>query len=388
MNENLKPLIIDLIAAAVTDSVVLPTEISDKEIENLYKLSEFHDLSYAVGLALNKIGLVTREKYKEFFEKPMLYTAYRSIKIKHELNEIQKALEKAGIEFVCLKGAVLRELYPDPNVRTSCDIDVLIREEDLTKAAKTLESELGYLVSSKKDYHDLSLYSKSGVHLELHFSLKENLKNVDKLLERAWEYVSPKENGKFARILDAEFFVFYHLAHMAYHFLHGGCGIKPFLDLYIIRKNMPYNEDRVIEYCRECGIEKFYSSVLDLVCVWFENKAHTGVTKQMESYVISGGVYGSFENRIAVQQSVKGGKGGYLFSKIFVSYDVLKAHYPILEKRRWLMPVMQVRRWFRLIFCGHSKRVVKELKQNSKASQQDIELTKTFLDNIGLSLNE
>lgn len=28
-----------------------------------------------------------------------------------------------------------------------------------------------------------------------------------------------------------EFFAYHHLAHMKYHFVHGGCGIRTFLDL-------------------------------------------------------------------------------------------------------------------------------------------------------------
>lgn len=42
--------------------------------------------------------------------------------------EIKALLAKNGIKFVPFKGAVLRELYPDPEARTMGDIDLLIEK--------------------------------------------------------------------------------------------------------------------------------------------------------------------------------------------------------------------------------------------------------------------
>lgn len=43
------------------------------------------------------------------------------------LQKIGVALDEAQIHYIPLKGAVLRQLYPAPELRTSCDIDVLVR---------------------------------------------------------------------------------------------------------------------------------------------------------------------------------------------------------------------------------------------------------------------
>ena len=74
----------------------------------------------------------------------------------------------------------------------------------------------------------------------------------------------------------------------------------------------------------------------------------------------------------------------YAFSKIFIPYDIIKFHYPILQKHRWLTPIMEVRRWGKLIFCGHLKRIVKELKYNNTISEDDAAEAKTLLKNVGL----
>ena len=56
-----------------------------------------------------------------------------------------------------------------------------------------------------------------------------------------------------------------------------------------------------------------------------------------------------------------GGKVRYIMSRIFLSYDSLKVLYPTLQKHRWLTPIMQVWRRFRLLFKGKMKTSLHEL---------------------------
>ena len=129
---------------------------------------------------------------------------------------------------------------------------------------------------------------------------------------------------------------------------------------------------------------KFASAVRKLSRIWFSNEPYDYFSQQMEDYILRGGVYGNNENRITVQQQKKGGRIKYALSKIFIPYDVIKFHYPILQKHRWLTPFMEVRRWFKLIFCGHAKRTINELKYNQTISADKADATKNFLENIGL----
>lgn len=82
--------------------------------------------------------------------------------------------------------------------------------------------------------------------------------------------------------------------------------------------------------------------------------------------------------------SINREKVKYALSKFFIPYNVIKFHYPILQKHRWLTPIMEVRRWGKLIFCGHLKRTVKELKYNSTISVDAAAETRALLKNVGL----
>ena len=98
-----------------------------------------------------------------------------------------------------------------------------------------------------------------------------------------------------------------------------------------------------------------------------------------------GGVYGSTDNRVALQQKKKGGRIGYVLSRIFIPYAKLKRYYPVLEKHRWLMPFMQIRRWFMLLNPDVARMAKREMAVNGKLVKTKSDEMNNFLDYIGLS---
>ena len=181
-----------------------------------------------------------------------------------------------------------------------------------------------------------------------------------------------------------EMFYFYHIAHMAKHFENGGCGIRPFIDICILDGMTEPNTTKRNTLLENGNLMKFANVARKLSRVWFFGEEYDDISKQMEDYILRGGVYGNNENRIMVQQQKKGGRIKYALSKIFVPYDVIKFHYPILQKHRWLTPIMEIRRWCKLIFCGHAKRTTNELKYNQRISFEKANETREFLSHIGL----
>lgn len=65
-------------------------------------------------------------------------------------------------------------------------------------------------------------------------------------------------------------------------------------------------------------------------------------------------------------------------------YDGLKTQYPLLERNRWLTPVFQVARWFRIFTGGRLHQAIQEYKIGESHSKIKIDEMKTFLINIGL----
>ena len=84
------------------------------------------------------------------------------------------------------------------------------------------------------------------------------------------------------------------------------------------------------------------------------------------------------------QQGRHGGKLRYAFSRIFLSRTSLARIYPVLNKHPWLLPFMQVRRWFRLVFCGGLRRGVHELSVNHGITQAQAGEMENFLSQLGI----
>jgi hypothetical protein len=270
-------------------------------------------------------------------------------------------------------------------MRTSCDVDILVHKEDLERAIAYLVQNLGY---SEKEHgtHDVSLFAPSGDHIELHFDLVEEgrAQNAIHILSGVWENAILCEASKYRYEMTDAFFYFYHIAHMAKHFETGGCGIRPFIDLFILDRMENADREGRVKLLEKGGLLQFANVSRDLSEVWFDGKKPDALLLQMQHFILHGGVYGSSDNRVALWQKKHGGKVGYLISRLFIPLAKLKRYYPILEKHPWLMPVMQIRRWFMLLRPDVAKMARSELKVNqriddAKAAEMDV-----FLDNIGL----
>ncbi|MBR7123049.1 MAG: nucleotidyltransferase family protein [Oscillospiraceae bacterium] len=358
--------------------------LDEEQLCELYRLADAHDLAHVVGSALSKLGKRWNNQVSTDFQKKSMMAVFRHEGLQYEQNRIYETLEKARIPFIPLKGAIIRNFYPQPWMRTSCDIDILVQEADLDRAILALQTDLGYKWDEKRQYHDVNMFAPSGVHLELHFSIKEDEEQLDAVLDRVWDYAAPSSPDSFQYKLTDAYFLFHIITHAAYHFINGGCGVRPLIDLWLLEKNLTPDEKELTGLLQEVKLATFYESLKNLYNVWLEGQPHTPVTMQMQAYILHGGVYGKNSNRVALRLQRKGGPLGYALYKIFLPLEKLKSHYPILKKHPWLMPVMQVRRWFKLIFCGHTNRIVKELSYNQSVSQEDADEMKAFLKDIGL----
>ncbi len=373
----------DLISNEVCDKEIDKEQyaLSDEELEKLYKLSKSHDLAHLVGDALIKNGLIANSEIRTKFESQLMLAVVRYRKKKYELDRLRIVLNEAEIEFIPLKGSVIQQYYPEPWMRTSCDIDILVHESQLEAATRLIVDKLGY-VYEKNNYHDVSL--KCGdVHLELHHNIKENMKNIDTLLSVCWDHATVREGFEYA--FSNEFFIFHQIAHALYHFLHGGCGVRPFLDIYLLKKSCVYDNGKLDEMLSEAGAKKFFEVAAKLTDVWLGCDEHNDVTRRMEQFIILGGVYGSTENSVAVIHNKERGRLGYILHRIWIPYELLCTTYPRLRGRRWLQPYYELKRLLQILFDSEKRKrknkmlnAIKDINEDKKSE------VSRMLDDLGL----
>ena len=386
MDQRTNKILFALLRSAICGTKLADAEremFSEAQLQELLKISAKHDVIHLLISGLKQNGLIPPQQVG--IEKYIFKAVYRYERLRVEYEKLCQALEEARIPFIPLKGSVLRKYYPEPWMRTSCDIDVLVHKEDLSAAVAYLAENLHY-EEKGRGTHEIPLHSPSGVHVELHFDLIEEglAKNAITVLSSVWEHVTLHEGSAYWHEMGDACFYFYHIAHMAKHFENGGCGIRPFLDLWILDRMENADLPARNALLATGGLLQFAETSRKLSRVWFGGETTNDLLQQMQDVLLHGGVYGSVDNRVALQQGRRGGKAGYLFSRIFIPMARLKRYYPILEKHPWLMPVMQVRRWFMLLRPDVARRTKRELITNASLEDEKTDVMHDLMKQIGL----
>ncbi len=357
-------------------------KLSPETLADIYALSSEYDLSHIIGEALDKNGLLPEGMLSTLYINDVMAANFRYEKLSYAFSEVCGVLEEERISFLPLKGSVLYNIYPEKWMRVGCDIDILVHKEDIPKIEKSFEEKLGYHRCGES-YHDVRMKSPDGVVIELHHTLIEEgwANNANKILENVWEYVYPQSDGAFHYFMTEEMFYFYHIAHMAKHIENGGCGIKPFLDLYVMLRT--YGNISKTLIC-ESDLLTFDSVVTKLCRVWFDTDEHNETSVLLQRFVLDGGAYGNRENMAYIQKGRAGGKVKYILFKLFPPYSKLKYEFPILCKFKFLFPIYTVYRWFCFLFKKDKKERIKNFVLTKDASKEKSSEMAELFEKIGL----
>lgn len=346
-------------------------DMSEDGITLVYDLAKKHDLAHLVGYALDQIGTLTDTEISGKYRKQISQAIYRCARQDYEFEKICNILDNAKIPYLPLKGAVIRSLYPEPWMRTCTDIDILVKAEDLDAAISVLVDN-GYIHKGTA-FHDACFSSPAGVRLELHYALADdNFPEKQRVaLARVWEHLSAAPGYVYRMEMPREWLYFFHFAHMARHFTCGGCGIRPFLDLWIMNNKLPCDKQRLRSMLEDVGLLKFATEMQSFADHLFTGAEMTETTEMVQSFVLDGGVHGTLEANIAMTQVTSGSKLKLVWNKIFLPYYIIAELFPILKRHKWLMPFAQVWRWMRLVFGGSLKRCIRILQRNSSVSDRE-----------------
>lgn len=380
----MKKTIFDLFSCALQNNVILANNnLSRSSWDHLFELATKHDLAHLVGYALKTSGIQIDDDLQRECNRSMDMAMFRYVKLNHELELISQTLSQAQIRFIPLKGAVIRKYYKEPWLRTSSDVDILVDVSNYERAKQLLMDQLKYSPVSTCN-HDISFLTPNKIHVELHHILIDAAAPVASVTSTVWERSAPSSSNPFCYEMSDEMFYFYHIAHMAKHFENGGCGIRPFLDVWVLNHSFDFDQQKRYELLDVAGLVPFAKAAEDLSEVWLGNRAYTPLTRDLELYTLHGGTYGTIGNRVVVQQVISGSKFSYLMSRIFLSFHELKEKYPQLEKRKWLYPFYQVKRWFRIFKKGKLKDSISEAKATSAVSEEQNQRAARLLEDLGL----
>lgn len=375
--------LIEILYAAVNElesTESIKQKITPDIFPAVYRLAKKHDLAHIVSNFVYRNKIEIDSVLQGRLQQEEIMSVYRHEQMKYAFEEICGVFDEVGVKYIPLKGSVLRSYYPYESMRTSCDIDILIHEEDLDTAINGLKNK-GYRYG-ERNYHDVSLYAPNKIHLELHFNIQENIKKLDAVLKDAWKYAVLTNGSQYA--FKKEFFAFHIFAHMAYHFLSGGCGIRPLLDIWVMEHKMGINYECARELLEKAGIYNFAAEISRVSEICFSGNPKDEFSDTILFYIFSGGVYGTSNNKIAVKKSKSRSTLLYALKRLFPTYNSMKVLYPILKKTPYLLPFCWIARWITALFGGKSKRVFSEMKRAQNMSDEKIKEVTEICSRLGL----
>ncbi|MBQ8782914.1 MAG: nucleotidyltransferase family protein [Clostridia bacterium] len=313
---------------------------------------ERHCISNIVAYGINALDLQLPDDIKAYFNEVVYQSLAKEARLEVEISELTESFEKNKIPHMLLKGSVIKNYYPQPDMRSMCDVDILVGNN--LNEAMSITCSHGFQLKARDNLHDC-YFKKPFINLELHSSLfDEELTDLYSYFKIGFERANLLEDCKYRYTLLKEDFYIFMLAHFAKHFKRTGVGIRSVADVYVFLKNNPSIDFGYIEEETEkIGLLKFAQRIQNIAISWFD-EGIVNTDDSVQEYIISSGAYGSTMNlelnrflqnkNNRENYTVK--KLKYYINVILPDFKYMCARYPQLEKRRYLLPFYWIKRIF------------------------------------------
>lgn len=355
--------------------------------KELYQVAKHHSIDVIVYTALEKLSDTEKEILsdvdREIFDnwkKEKEYCVYRALLMDIERENIVRFMEEHEIWYMPLKGIVLKEFYPFPEMRQMVDNDILF-DKVYRRILYNYMIQNGYntINYNEKHYHDE--YIKPPVYnFEMHAELfgekhdtrwQEYYKNIkEKLIKDS--------NSTYEYHFSDEDFYVYMTVHAYNHYIRKGTGLRTVMDYYVFVKEK-WNEID-LEYIRKqlekLGVAEFEEDFRNLGLRLFNDSQEfcdiiwSAKERDMLDYILGSGALGTFENNVKYKMKIFQEKGNnsnqcvrlkYIISRLFPNMEYFKENYPVIHKYKLLLPFGYLYRILKALFVKQ-KRVRQELK--------------------------
>lgn len=201
------------------------------------KKHQVHSLVYPMIPYISDIEAPAKNLL-ENWKQDTLFIAKEQINHIHEICQLFQQFHDANISAMGLKGIVLRDNYPTPELRSMTDADILIRPEDSPMVHEILTRNQ-YIRSSSSQKHDI--YSRPGyLNVEIHYSVLDPhiLPRSQAFPIQIWRNTNfTLLNGTPILTLSRENQILHLTIHMASHYISGGFGLRQLCDLMLFAHN-------------------------------------------------------------------------------------------------------------------------------------------------------
>lgn len=352
----------------------VPSLPENIDFEKLYTFGKSHGVENMLYVALRDLKIdVPKDVMQKFY-----YSYLMSIKIDTlqtmELEKIGNAFEEAGIDYIPLKGSVVKHFYPMTHYRKSGDIDVLVRRETEKDAEKVLIEKLNYLRSEISEHYEvhISYFKMPCVYVELHRQILKSSNRAYKMFKNIWKYVKTSKSKEHKYVLSNELLYTYLLAHLCNHLYNGGAGIRMLMDFYVLSKNSKLDYEILNRYLKKANLVKINDYVTNIISKWFgDSYVFDKDVEILLDIIFDGGSFGTRDMQEKIHDSNSlVGKIRQLMQRVFMPTNMLvqiKPEYANGTKSKFLIQLRRIKN----ILKHNRKKVFDDTKLILKSEKSD-----------------
>ena len=282
-----------------------PTDIDGKA---LFSLAEQQGLSGVVGYMLQPHPGLPDETTAALFGRRFYETVFLFSRMRERIDRWRQRLNAAKIPFTMLKGAVLQEWYPVPELRTYGDVDIFVELQYVPQLRALLAAEKRDILYENEQ--EIVVRELSQL-VEFHFDISTDAgTDSPQLLAYLHDITSHLTAGKatYEQILEPEFHFIYLLSHQMHHFLEGSAGIRTFMDLAVFLSSGQLSDPAGVQTrLAAFGMDGYAAIALGLTARWFGVRVPFSAEIPDEKaafaadYILSAGQFGLEQSREAVK---------------------------------------------------------------------------------------
>ena len=361
---------------------VQPEKKPDMDLDGIYHKAASQGVLPLVLTSFKELymddGAIICGTSLEYHIKRLRMQALLNIQRGHIIHNAIKQLADNGISCCVLKGDTVAGLYKNPECRISGDTDIYVGEDDKTisKSIKIFEENGFEFSGDPPNSHHFRAYHETAGLLELHRSLYKELfidvwfDNKTSLSEPFRTVYSP--TGCEIPALGVNDGLMYIYLHMVKHFLRGGIGIRPLMDVLFYVRNYKSEIDfkRFHELIRHLKYDKFFYAIIFIGVKYLGFTADDlyylpsdeSTAEKLLSDMENSGLFGQDEewrssfkdvyneqrfNRFKTEdytEYMSAWKKESLFKKFFMNRVRIKTMYPYVARHSFFLPIAWLHR--------------------------------------------
>ncbi len=329
----------------------------------VYNLADINDVGAVVASVVNQLPKEKQPQgragshFRQLIGQSIQHDAQRTT----AYETVKDFLSENNVDFLPVKGIDVKDLYTSPELRTSGDIDIIVRESSFDKVCKLSgESEVqenfgitDFYIKAKTAYLRIS-----GFLVEIHSNpdvANDYFGDIFDVAEKADKYEYR------LKPYDSLMYVFLHLVkHIA---CDKGAGIRMFIDIDVIIRSIPdFDENSFYAMCNKAGELKHARIILSVISKAFNTpvKDTIGINSNPQFYdemldvVLDGGSFGylvqskgfyHYYRYVNPDESVTKGKRLLAMVRyVFPSPEYVRNYRSYSQKHALLIPLAYIAR--------------------------------------------